>query len=50
MTVVHKAFGTGKVAAIQIEGAKHFIEVQFAGERRKLEWELCLGQGFINIR
>ena len=49
MTVVHKTFGSGNVTDIKIEGIKHFVEVQFGKGRRKLDWELCLQQGFFKI-
>ena len=50
MTVIHKAFGPGQIKVIKVEGSKHYVEVQFSGGRRKLEWELCLEQGFLNVR
>lgn len=49
MDIIHRAFGAGKVRAIQAEGGKHFIEVHFARGVRKLDWELCIEQGFISI-
>ena len=49
MKVVHKAFGTGEVEVIKVEGGKHYVEVQFAEGRRKLEWELSLAQNFLRF-
>lgn len=50
MMVIHKVFGPGQIKVIKVEGGKHYVEVQFSGGRRKLEWELCLEQGFLIVK
>lgn len=48
MKVTHKIFGAGKIASVKVDGDRHYVEVQFANDRRKLDWELCMAQEFLN--